>query len=344
VLDYEEAAAPRWGIASRARPKRSEAPAPKESALRKGQIDFRLLEALQALAAERQVTRAAARLGISQPKLSHILRRLRKATNDPLLVRAGKGMVLTQVAEELAGLSSDFLNRWSALTSQGAPFDYKTARTTFKVQTSDFIMHTLIIPVARTVRQLAPNVSIITTLPPNLLSDQSFALGDTDLAIGYISEIAPEMYISQIMEFDHVYMAAKGHPRIGDTLELSDIAREGHVGMIFGNQQNGKSVTDQRVDDVLAQRGVRRNIVISMSASELVPVLVAETDLIAITARPLAEQAATRIAVKCLEVPVEIPRQVISMAWHARTHKDPAHVWFRNLVRNAALAPARSTP
>jgi len=304
-------------------------------------IDFRLLECLQVLVAERHVTRAAERIGMTQPKLSSALARLRQLTGDPLLVRTPEGMMPTDLALELAAHSGEFLLRWRGLVSSDSNFSPATADRTFRIQTTDFVLQDLIVPLMAEARALAPGVRISVTSPSHDLREQ-LETGEIDLVIGYVPHAPEDLFITQLLDYTPCCIAAGAHPRLGDTLDFDQYVAEAHVIITFGRSHQ-PFMTEQFVNSLLAEHNAKRNVAAYVPSALVVPDMVASSDLLAMVPRPLAEAAAERLALKVFDPPFSIPPQDIAMIWHARTKNDPPARWLRGLLRKVAHGKSRTS-
>jgi DNA-binding transcriptional LysR family regulator len=294
-------------------------------------VDFRLLECLQTLIAERHVTKAAERLGMSQPKLSSVLARLRQLTGDPLLVRTSEGMVPTDMARQLAASTEQFLSSWKGLVGGDQSFNPETADHTFRIQVTDFILKDLIVSLVSELRSIAPNVAI-SVYPPSAGLREKLETGEIDLVIGYVPGAPQDLYITQLYSYQSCCVVARNHPRIGNELTFEQYVAEGHVILTFGRTHQ-PFVTEQYVDGLLAERNVHRRAAAFVPSALVVPDIVARTDLVALIPRPLAEGVADQLALKLLEPPFPLPLQGIAMVWHARTNNDLGSRWLRGVVR-----------
>ncbi|HWE99878.1 MAG TPA: LysR family transcriptional regulator, partial [Caulobacteraceae bacterium] len=151
-----------------------------------GSINFRLLECLQMLVRERHVTRAAEALGISQPKLSGALARLRKITGNPILVRTSTGMEPTRLALELASQAGEFITNWNRMICSDETFVPEETERTFCIQTTDFLVHEVLADAFREIQSLAPHASLsISTLSLDNMRE-ALNTGEVDLAMGWL--------------------------------------------------------------------------------------------------------------------------------------------------------------
>lgn len=298
-------------------------------------LDFRLLECLKVLVDERHVTRAAERLGLSQPKLSGVLARLRQVTGDPLLVRTPEGMTPTPLALELAAHSSEFLDRWRNLVSRETVFKAEESHQSFTIAALDAIAQDLVVTCAPRIRQEAPGMSIELSGVRDGGTRAGLERGEIDLVLAWNPDLPPDFLISQLTVYSACCVVSAEHPRIRDHLDLETFARESHVQVTRG-RKHVPSIFERRIDDFLTSKGMERHIGFYSHSVMLVPELVANTDLISTIPRHLAQEPASRLNLRLFEPPLPLPKQEIAMIWHARTTNDPGNRWLRNVLRQAA--------
>lgn len=290
--------------------------------------DLNLLVALDALLAERNVTRAARRLNLSQPALSAQLARLRDLFGDPLFIPAQRGMVPTPRALELQEPLRRVLDDVRGVLVAGSRFDPAAARTTFRIAASDYTQQAVLLPLA-----LAPDTpglrfAFRTIDAPNLATQMEE--GAVDLAL-MVPETAPERLRMRVL-FDERYVAIvrRDHPAIGATLDLDTFCALDHV---IVSPRGGGFVGP--TDAALAAHGRSRRVALSVPGFLIVPEIVARSGMIALVPERLARDAAPRVRV--FEPPVPVPGFSIAMVWHDRTADDPAQRWLRaRLVAEAA--------
>jgi len=295
-------------------------------------IDLNLLVAFDALARERNVTRAAKQAGVTQSAMSHTLRRLRELFDDPLFVRARGGVALTPRAESLVlPLRAGLVSLVRALEQPGG-FDPATARRVFRIVTPD-LFDVLVLP--RLLRRLsveAPGVDIAVAPAPEQLSD-ALETGEVDLAI------SPVLLDSE--GFD-VGRPPAGHMRrrtlFRDTVRC--FARVGHAQVAAGRALSLATYTalphllvsptgvgPGLVDRYLGQVGESRRVALRVPTFSAALTIVAESDLL-LTAPSALAQAAPEGRVQSVAVPLELPEHSITMLWHPRFGEDPANRWF----------------
>lgn len=299
-------------------------------------LDLNLLHALDALLSERSVTRAAARIGLSQSAMSHALGRLRDQLGDPLLVRTPRGMQPTARALALASPLRGSLEQLEALLRAEPEFDPASARRTFAIGASDFEGFTVVRPLLVRLRRDAPNIDLRLSAPPPLRVAELLGSRELDLVVKPLH--APDeregVYHQRLFREGFAVVAREGHPAFAQRLTVKRYAEAMHALVAPGGTARGQ------VDDLLAERGLRRRIVLTLPHFLLVPHLIAETDLLVTLPARVAESLTSPLAIASRPVPVPLGDFGVDALWHARSHDDPAHRWLRSVVREVAAAGA----
>lgn len=298
-------------------------------------IDLNLLVALDALARERSVTKAAERAGVTQSAMSHTLRRLRELFDDPLLVRGRGGMVLTPRAEALtiplrSGLVS--LARTLAEPQAFAPED--TTRT-FRIVSPD-LFDSLVLPtLLQCLGRQAPGVDLAVVPMPKRLTD-SLETGDVDLAIYPVllapqafdldTQVDAELQSRTLFRDSFRCFARADHPALTSRrLTLKEFTRLNHILVSPGGEGPGV------VDHFLDAQGLQRRIALRVPHFASALEVVAQSDLI-LTAPASLSQCPTASTLASRPTPLAIPEHAITMIWHPRFTEDPPHRWLRQLM------------
>ncbi len=295
------------------------------SAMDTRRLDLNLLVALEALLAERNVTRAASRLRISQPALSAQLARLRDVFNDPLLLPGRRGMVPTARALELQEPLRRALDEVRRVTVTGAGFNPADASLTLTIAASDYVQVAVLLDFTLRLRKEAPGIRIaIRTIDGAAIAGQ-MERAEVDLAL-MTAETAPQNLRRRLL-FEESYktIVRRNHPRIRRTLTLEALTVEDHVVV---SPRGGSFST--AVDVALSAVGVTRRVALSAASFLFVPEIIARSDLIAFVPSRLVHNRANSLA--AFEPPIEVPGFAISLVWHDRTHDHPAHAWVRNKI------------
>jgi LysR family nod box-dependent transcriptional activator len=297
-----------------------------------GGLDLNLLVALDALLSERSVTRAAGRVGLSQPGMSNALARLRRLFDDPLLVRRGAALVPTPRAEALAGPVHEALELIRGAIDEPARFHPATDRRRFRVSCSDYSVLMLIGPLVRELAAEAPGLAV-EVLPRLADAGRALDTGEIDLVIEP-PEIMHRADLPALRLWDDRWMCCvwDGNTRVGDRIDLDEFTTLGHLIYSMGGGGQPVALPDLH----LASLGVQRRIEVSVESFLLAPFLLQGTDLVTLV--PARAEAFLRRtgAIRVLEPPVEFPVLVEMLWWHPRASADPAHRWLRERI--AAVA------
>ena len=303
--------------------------------------DLNLLIALDALLQEENVSRAAKRVGLSTPAMSHALARLRAQLGDPILVRAGQRMVPTPRATDLKERVNAAARDARELLSPAPASDPRALDRSFRVKTSDHAL-TVIGPTLDRLLRAAPRVSLHVT-PTERSEAVALREGSIDLAIGvydYLpySELPNDLRIQQLFEDRFVCVARADHPRIGRTLSLAQYAELEHV------QVAPRGAGGGYVDELLARHSLQRRLARVVPYFLAALALVAETDYLLTISIRLARRLAPRLGLRMIAPPRALglePYQVAQL-WHPRNDRDAAHRWLREAVVAAGRTIART--
>jgi len=301
-----------------------------DGVMRHTDFDLNLLTVLNVLFEERSVTRTGQRLGRTQSAISNSLRKLRDTLGDPLLVRGAEGMVLTPKATALQVQVRELADMAEACLAGDGPFDPALADGDFRIGAPDRLSLPVMLPLLQTLRHRAPGVDIdlITTD-----RDQALALLDDDqihLAVGWF-ERAPERFAAELMFEERLtVLCRQDHPILSvDNVDLETVLSFEHlVVSSSGDRKAG-------FDDLLARRGKRRDVAVSVSNFSVVTDLLNGDDLIGIFTRRVADVLAQRFGLATLDTPSEIPALDHYMVWHNRFDTDRRHEWLRARVTEA---------
>lgn len=302
-------------------------------------LDLNLLKTLDALLDERSVTRAADRLGLTQPAVSGMLTRLRHSFDDPLFVRSQRGIIPTPRAQSLAGPVKHLLADASALLRPMA-FDPVTADFSVSVAATDYAVQAVMLPFLTSLRHLAPGVRVaVRPVDPLALLTQ-FERADVDLALMTPDDAPPDLHARRLFDEDYVCVLRHGHPDTpppGHALSLDRFCSLDHALVSYAGQPF-RGITD----DALAAIGRHRRVVLSMTSFLALAAVLQTTDLIAVVPRRLARDIAGLIIT---EPPLPITGFTKLAVWHDRTHRAPEYRWVRSLLFDvvAGTGAARQT-
>ncbi len=318
--------------------------------------DLNLTVAFDALVRERNVTRAAQAVGITQSAMSHALRRLRELLRDPLLVRGKGGMLLTPRAEALAVPVRSGLVTLARALMEPPSFEPASARRRFCIASPD-LFDVLVIPsLLERIRQEAPGVDIAVQPLTEPRLGERLETGDIDVAVvprieEPTSEGPPDGGLVQrrlfrdgfvcLMRADHPVLRMRGSGRHSKparrTLSLELYAQLSHVLVSLTGEGGGL------VDRVLEQHGLRRRVALRIPHFYSALAIVAKSDLVLTAPSALAHVAPAELPVVALAPPVRLPRHSINLVWQERFSSDPGHTWLRGVVAEVARAVYRES-
>ncbi|GGV18894.1 LysR family transcriptional regulator [Streptomyces spectabilis] len=295
-------------------------------------MDLNLLRALDALLQENSVTRAAERLGTSPAAASRTLARLRRAVGDPLLVRAGQGMVPTPRALELREQVGALLRGCDDVLRPGAGFAARHLQRTFTVQAIDLLQAGLAGPLAERVRTEAPGVDVV-FLPESGEGGPALRQGFLDVELGVLAHLDPETRTRQLARLTLVGVARAGHPLFDGPVDARRFAEPCHIGISRLGKRLGP------IDAELAKLGLRRRVAVVVPSHTSALLLARDSDLVALTLPGWLPGATEALGLRTFPVPLPLPPIDLGMAWHPRNDADPGHRWFRDHLAAAVLAP-----
>jgi len=294
-------------------------------------VNLNLLLAFEALFEEHSVSRAAARIGLSQPAMSNALKRLRALFGDALFTRTAAGMTPTPRARELAGPVRGGLAQLRAALAGGARFDAHAASRTFRLAATDYAEVAVLAPLLARIQASAPGVQIVVRRPELLFQPPEEALrdGTLDAAIGFYPEasaLEPGTCSGELFAEENVCIARRGHPLMRRRLTLRQFAAAGHVAII--TRPDGRGF----IDDLLAGHGLRRRLRGLTPHLLAAPHLVAASDLIAVVPAGLAARMRRALPLAARSVPLHMPPFRMRLLWHQDRTEDPAHQWLRGEI------------
>ena len=297
-------------------------------------VDLNLLVALDALLAERSVSRAALRLRLSQPAASALLARLRLLFGDPLLLRSARGMLPTPRALELLGPVRQVLDGIDAIVQPRAAFDAATAVHTFTLSASDYVEYTLLPKLVDYLEHKAPGVRLIVR-PLDLQSvARQMESGEVDLCITGLQNAAAGLHVRPLYTERIVSVVRRNHPGIGARLTLDKFCSLEHIQVSV----RGSGYT-ARVDEALTALGRKRRARLAVPHYLLVPEIVARSDMISSLPERLARGYANKLRI--FEPPLDIPGFTVGEVWHERNERDPAQQWLRDVLVELAQEPPK---
>jgi DNA-binding transcriptional LysR family regulator len=288
-------------------------------------IDLGLLELFDSVYRTRNLSAAAARLGLSQPAVSRGLARLRDAYDDELFVRQQRGVQATPFADHLA----EPLGAALAIvrgTVEKPTFDPASDRRLFRISMSDIGERYFLPRMLSHLARVAPGVGVetVSAAMPELVT--GLASGEIDQLVGFLPALGKQMHQLKLFHERFIYIAREGHPKVRGRLASEQIRDLLHV--IANPPGTPHAATVERM---LANPRVRGHVGLRVRSFLSVAPIVAQTDLVAVVPSNLAALVADALRLQLIELPLAIPGFDVSLAWHHRYHRDPAAEWLRSI-------------
>lgn len=288
--------------------------------------DFNLLITLDALLAEGSVARAARRLRLSPSAMSRALARLRETTGDPLLVRAGRGLVPTPRAIELRERVGQLVQDTTAVLRPAELPDLRQLVRTFTLRTSDGFVDNFGPALLARVNEDAPGVTLRFVQKSNKDSTP-LRDGTVDLETGVVGEASgPELRVQALFRDRFIGVVRLGHPLAKGKVTAARYATHKHISVSRRGRDKGP------IDDALQALGLERTVATIVGGFSTALSLARNTDLVASV--PERHTGNLRAGMRSFALPVETPEITVSMLWHPRLHADPAHRWLRECVKD----------
>jgi DNA-binding transcriptional LysR family regulator len=297
------------------------------------QLDLNLLIALDALLTERNVTRAAERIGVSQSTMSGSLLRLRRFFGDVLLVRVGRDYCLTEMAEELRLAVREVMFLIEARIARRHVFNPATDRHTFTIAATDYAMIILIHPLLERMATEAQGVTIHLSQYRGGAVNDLLSRGAIDLAITSGTNLAMPNEI--VLTERWVCAVSRDNPDVGEELtreqyfEMSHLAWAADV-MVSTSMSEG--------DRQLLTRGEHRNIQVRCESFAALPFILPGTRLVTLIQERLGQKLRDIAAVRLLDPPIHLDGFALSAMWHPSRSSDPALLWLRDTLQEVASA------
>lgn len=289
--------------------------------------DLNLLGVFHALARELNTTKAAKSLGLSQPAVSHALGRLRLMFNDPLFVRASRGLTPTLKAKEIMGPIENILKQTESLFRE-VRFNPAEEKRVFKISTTDYFEVVALPRILKKISEIAPGIQIVTRPTRGELQKEDFEKGELDLAIaGYFGDLPEGYYQQSVFKDDFVCVARSGNPVLKGKLTVKKYAEARHVLISPQGDMNSKSAK------ALKKLKLDQNFQAGISSFTAPGWIISESDLLLTCPSKLAAAYAKYLPVEKVKLPFALDGINVVQVWHSRHHRDEAHAWLRNVIK-----------
>lgn len=311
-------------------------------------LDLNLLRVFDEVMAERNLTRAAHNLAMTQPAVSNALRRLRDALGDDLVRRSGYGVEPTPMALVIWPKVRDALQQLRETLTPGG-FDPATAHNAFVLAMADATAAKIVPGLVRIFEQDAQGVSLrvlpLTTRDPRDLLES----GGVDMAIGHfpgvvaelsavhLQETSPRFLCERLYDGEYVVVMRRGHPLAGQALDLDSYCAARHLLVSFSGRPYGF------VDEALAALSRQRRVVLTVNQFFTAGRVVSTTDLLTVLPRHFVGATGMEHELATSELPLPVPAVHVDALWHRQAAHSPAHQWLRQAVARASAQGFRSS-
>tara|TARA_R110000824_G_scaffold91993_1_gene223433 strand:+ start:31213 stop:32136 length:924 start_codon:yes stop_codon:yes gene_type:complete len=297
------------------------------------QFDLNLLLVFEALMRERHVTRAAERLYLSQPALSHSLKRLRESLDDPLFIRTEKGMQPTPRAQALQPVVQQALALLREGLAPPALFSPANSTRRFTLATTDYFEEVMYPTFLSQLLAYAPGISFSIELITQEVLSEGLEQRQVDMVVGLDSQSVLPSGVIQTpwMDEELVCLAASHNERVGEALDIAQFAREPHVELA-----DISGLLPSNIDSCLAQHGLTRRVISKNLNYIAAARVVALTEAIMTLPRQMAERFVTMLPVRLVEPPKELPSLKMTLIQHGLYANDPANVWLYQVLTEFA--------
>jgi molybdate transport repressor ModE-like protein len=290
-------------------------------------LDITQIRLLAALAKLGSVSAASRRIGLSQSAASHALAKLRQQLGDPLFTRTGDGFKPTPYGERLGRAAGDALDRLAAGLASDHAFDPKTSTRRFTFYMSDVGQMVLLPGLLHLLQKEAPGVVLRSAPIPLDNPAAPLIAGDVDLAIGFFTTLTTGFRQTLLFRERYVCVVRAGHPDFRSEMTLEGLRKVRHA------IADSTGMAHALLDEVLAKHRVYRKDGLRVPGFHVLPLIIANSDLLAFIPARLADAVAPHVPIKIFNPPVHVPPFDIRMFWHERYHHDRASRWMRrNLV------------
>lgn len=295
-------------------------------------FDLELLLIFDEIYKTRNVTRAADNLKLPQSTVSIGLGKLREHFNDRLFSRTAKGMEPTPRAQNAINDVRISIQALQHALAEQPVFDPAASRREFRICMTDISEIVLLPQLLNHLRGVGPGIRVdiskISADSPAELAD-----GTVDLAVGFMPHLEAGFYQQKLFDQRFACLVSDQHPRIGESMGVEDLKREGHV--VVRTSGTGHAI----VDKVLAQEAIERNVLLHLPSFLGVARIVAQTEMIAIVPHRYGLVNAGSEAIRVLPVPVALPEFAVKQHWHERYHADASNRWLRQVMARLFSEP-----
>lgn len=290
------------------------------------ELDLNLLVVFNELLSERRVSRAADKLGVSQPAVSNSLAKLRRLFDDELFLRTPKGMEPTPYAEQLAESVGYALAMIHSGINQRTEFEPSSAERGFTIGVTDIGEIYFLPPLLERLHRSAPRVTLSTVRNTATTLHDDLESGKVDLAIGLLPQLKAGFFQRRLFSQSYVCLLRRGHRLDKKRISLSEYSGAEHLVVVSAGTGHGK------VDELLKRSGVDRTVRLTVPHYVSVGHILQASDLVATVPERLADRLVEPFGLVKVPHPAKLPEVAINVFWHAKYHREPANRWLRGAL------------
>jgi DNA-binding transcriptional LysR family regulator len=295
------------------------------------QVDLNLLRVFDAVMTELNVTRAAFRLHMTQPAVSNALKRLRHLLNDELFIKVPTGVRATPKATQVWQPLRDALIQIQQ-TLKPLEFEPTTATTTFRIAMNDFTANLVLPELVRVIEETAPGINIRTMPTTYINAPMLLEQAEIDLAIGVFANPGIRLRSHFLLTSPFVCVMRQGHPLANQQLTLERYIQAKHLLVTLTGESTGL------IDPLLQERGLKRQIALTVNQFAVAPRIIAQSNLIAVLPLRIVLLSGMVDYLHRAALPIELAPTTLQMMWHERNHLETGQQWLRTrLIEICAL-------
>jgi DNA-binding transcriptional LysR family regulator len=298
------------------------------------QVDLNLFVVLEAIYREGNITRAGHQLNLTQPAISHALKRLRDLLKDPLFVRRGAQMVPTPFTRSMIDQVRQALQILEVNLCESHQFDPKQTRRNFHISIWEYLESLALPTLLHRLERLAPEMSITTSRVKRRDLEAELASGSLDLAIDVPITTSEPIHQKRLLREPFVVIAQAAHPKISGSLDLDTYLAQSHV--LVSSRRYGPSL----IDVELSRLGHRRKIVLRCQHSYAACRVVSESDLLLTLSQKHAQILNAGLGNRIYPFPLKTAQLEAQMYWHESVENDPANRWLRKQIETVISSSA----
>jgi DNA-binding transcriptional LysR family regulator len=300
------------------------------------QVDLNLFVVLEAIYREGNITRAGQQLNLTQPAISHALKRLRDLLQDPLFVRQGPHMVPTPFTRNMIEEVRQALQILETNLSQSRNFVPEHTRRNFHLSLWEYAEALILPALLQRLTHAAPGMSITTSRVKRRDLETELASGAVDLAIDIPMTTSDRIRHKSLLNEPFAVMARRGHPDIKEKLDLNTYVAQRHIQV--SSRRHGPSL----IDIELGRLGLRREIFLRSQHNLTAFMVVSQTDMLLTLPERHAQLMNTGSVNRVYPFPLQAPRLEAHLYWHESVENDPANRWLRQEIEKVLVSPARA--